>query len=169
MIELATSTGQKSTTLTCGRQLRFRQAIPVLFFDSLQYGTSYLLCSPLEVTFQATWCSLEVMSRITHKFVALKFECTPSFATWWEASGQKSMMGILGRPTIVSLGRYSSSFFPKKKEFSSWKEAINQKNQLLLIGMSLIYVPVSLYEAFAICGCLTFFLICSPICSPRQY
>ncbi|KAB2600419.1 hypothetical protein D8674_010690 [Pyrus ussuriensis x Pyrus communis] len=78
-----------------GRQLGFRQAIPVPFFDSAHCGTSFHLHSPQEFTFLAARRSLEVMSKIARKLVALNFECTPSFATWWEAKWSKKYGGDL--------------------------------------------------------------------------
>ncbi|KAB2595164.1 hypothetical protein D8674_030614 [Pyrus ussuriensis x Pyrus communis] len=73
----------------CGRQLGFRQTIPVSFFDSLHCETSYHLRSPFKVTFRVSKCSLNVMSKITHKPVSLNFECTFQFTTWWKAKWSK--------------------------------------------------------------------------------
>lgn len=66
----------------CGRQLGFKQVIPVPFFDLVQCGTSYHLHFPLEAIFQASRHSLEVMTKIAHKHVTLHFECTTLFTTW---------------------------------------------------------------------------------------
>ncbi|KAB2599987.1 S2-RNase [Pyrus ussuriensis x Pyrus communis] len=49
----------------CGRQLEFR--------------TSYNFRSPSKVTFRASWRSLEMMSRITRKHVALNFEWSKKY------------------------------------------------------------------------------------------
>ncbi|KAM1179800.1 hypothetical protein ACFX2G_019324 [Malus domestica] len=48
----------------CSRQLVFRQATPIPFFDSIHCGTSYRLLSPQEDIFQAAYHSLKVMSKV---------------------------------------------------------------------------------------------------------
>ncbi|KAM2116242.1 hypothetical protein EV1_008910 [Malus domestica] len=73
----------------CNRQLGLRQGIPIFFFDYFQCGTSCHLHSPPEVTFRAARRSLEVMSKVARKPMALNFECTSSFASWWEARWTK--------------------------------------------------------------------------------
>lgn len=66
----------------CGRQLGFKQTILVLFFDSVQCGTSYRLQSLSKATFWASRRSLEVMRKIAHKPTTLAFECIALFTTW---------------------------------------------------------------------------------------
>ncbi|CAN6686501.1 unnamed protein product [Malus baccata var. baccata] len=58
----------------CSRQLGFRQAIPVLFFDSVHCGTSFRLPTPPEVTFRAARRSLDVMSQAAQNSIILNFE-----------------------------------------------------------------------------------------------
>ncbi|KAB2631181.1 hypothetical protein D8674_008700 [Pyrus ussuriensis x Pyrus communis] len=108
----------------------------MLFFDSLHCETSYRLCSPSKVTFRATQHSLEVMSRIAHKLVALNFECTPQFAIWWEAKWSKKY----DRDIMEAHDRLfvTHQSLPNKDKFENWNETINQKNQLLLIANSFL-------------------------------
>ncbi|KAM1614707.1 hypothetical protein ACFX2K_024034 [Malus domestica] len=66
----------------CSRQLGFRQAIPIPFFDFVHCGTSFRLPSPSDVTFRAARLSLEVMNHAARKSIVLNFECIPLFSTW---------------------------------------------------------------------------------------
>ncbi|KAM1180131.1 hypothetical protein ACFX2G_019635 [Malus domestica] len=104
------------------------------FFDSLHCGTSYHLRSPSEVTFPATWHSLKVISRIAHKLMALNFECISQFTTWWVAKCSKKYDKDIRKAHDRLFGQVFFKSLPKKDEFECWKEAINQKNKLLLIG-----------------------------------
>lgn len=118
----------------CGKQLGFRQAIPVPFFDFIHCGTSYCLCFPSEVIFPSSRWILEVMSKITHKPVVLNFKCNFLFITWWEAKWCKKYDGDLREAHDRLFGQVFFKSLLKNEELDSWKEAINQKNQLLLIG-----------------------------------
>ncbi|KAM1714215.1 hypothetical protein ACFX12_024851 [Malus domestica] len=79
----------------CSRQLGFRQAIPVPFFDSVHCGTSFRLPTPSEVTFRAARRSLDVMSQAARKSIILNFECTLLFSSWWEDKWTKKYGGDL--------------------------------------------------------------------------
>lgn len=67
----------------------------MLYFNSMHCGTSYCLRSLADVTFRVARHNLEVMSRIAYKLMALNFECTSSFSTWWEAKWTKKYEGDL--------------------------------------------------------------------------
>lgn len=97
----------------CGRQLGFRQAIPVPFFDLVHCRTFYCLLSPLEATFQASRHSLEVMTKIAHKPTTFNFECSALFTTWWEAR-RSNMVRTSEKPMTGFSDKFSSSLFPKK-------------------------------------------------------
>lgn len=118
-----------------GRQLGFRQVIPVPLFESMHYGTYYRFCFPLEVTFWATRRSLEVMSKVVHKPITLNFECTPTFATWWEAKWLKKYEGDIREAHDRLFEQLIFKSYPKKEELENWKKVIHQKNQLLLMGI----------------------------------
>ncbi|KAM1863323.1 hypothetical protein ACFX14_003686 [Malus domestica] len=118
------------------RQLRFRQAIPIPFFDSVQCGTSYRLHSPPEVTFRAARRNLEVMSKVSRKPMALNFECTSNFASWWEVRWTEKYGGDLHEAHNCIFQQLSIKSYLKPTELEDWKEMIHQKNQLLLLGIS---------------------------------
>lgn len=89
------------------------------FFNSMHCGTSYCICSPPEVTFWVTRRSLEVISRITHKPVALNFKCTPSFATWWEVKWSKKYDGDIKEAHDRLFGQVFFNFLLKNEEFKN--------------------------------------------------
>ncbi|KAM1018318.1 hypothetical protein FF1_039802 [Malus domestica] len=73
------------------------------------------------------------MSLIAHNHVAFNFECTPSFATWWEAKWQKKYEGNLMEAYDHLFRQLFFKSYPKNDELNNWKKMIHQKNQLLLI------------------------------------
>lgn len=98
------------------------------------------------------------MSKITHKFVAFNFECTPSFATWWEAKWSKKYGGDIREDNDHPFKQLFFKTYPKNDELENWKEMVNQKNQLLLIGI--FHCPSFLtYDAHLIFHSLTLILV----------
>lgn len=146
----------------CGRQLGFRQAISVPFFDSLHYGTSFYLHSPSKITFRVAQRSLKVMSKIAHKLMALNFDYTPSFATWWKAKWLRKYDRDIREAHDRLFRQVFFKSFHKNDEFENWNKAINQKNQLLLIGKSHYFCFAFLHAAFIICHLLTLILVLQP-------
>lgn len=126
-------------------QLGFRQAILIPFFDSVYCGTSYRFHSPSKAIFRASKCSLEVMTKIAHKPIALKFECTSLFTTWWEAKWSYKYGGDIREAYDIIFEQVFFKSLPKK-ELESWNEAINEKNQLLLIcDLSCYSIPLIIW------------------------
>lgn len=97
--------------------------------------TFYCIRSPSEVTFRVARRNLEVMSKIAYKLVALNFECTLLFATWWEAKWSEKYGEDLLEAHNRLFGQFSIKSYLRPNELESWKEMIYQKNQLFLIGI----------------------------------
>lgn len=146
----------------CGRQLGFENAIPVPFFDSIQYGTSYRLPSPSEATFWASKRILNVMTKIAHKPTTLNFECTAFFTTWWEAKWSNKYDRDIREAHVRLFGQVFFKFLPKKEELDSRKKVINEKNQLLLIG------NLSCYSFSLFIWSLSMLTLFPSLCTSRQ-
>ncbi|KAM1567211.1 hypothetical protein ACFXTH_046354 [Malus domestica] len=116
------------------RQLGFRQAIPVPFFDSVHCGTSFRLPTPSEVTFRAARRSLDVMSQAARKSIILNFECTSLFSSWWEDKWTKKYGGDLKETHDRLFNQLSLKSYPGSGELENWKEMIQEKNRSLLIA-----------------------------------
>ncbi|KAM2084315.1 hypothetical protein ACFX1R_022163 [Malus domestica] len=118
----------------CSRQLGFRQAIPVPFFDSVHCGTSFRLQTPTEVTFRAARRSLDVMSQAARHFIVLNFECISLFSSWWEDKWTRKYGGDLKVNHDRIFNQLSLKSYPGSGELANWKEMIQEKNRLLLIA-----------------------------------
>ncbi|KAM1307466.1 hypothetical protein ACFX2H_009713 [Malus domestica] len=118
----------------CSRQLGFRQAIHVPFFDSVHCGTSFRLQTPSEVTFRAARRSLDVMSQAARHSVVLNFECTSLFSSWWEDKWTKKYGGDLKVNHDCIFSQLSLKSYPGSGELANWKEMIQEKNRSLLIA-----------------------------------
>ncbi|XP_050113946.1 uncharacterized protein LOC126592277 [Malus sylvestris] len=118
----------------CSRQLGFRQAIPVPFFDSVHCGTSFRLQTPSEVTFRAARRSLDVMSQVARHSVVFNFECTSLFSSWWEDKWTRKYGGDLKVNHDRIFRQLSLKSYPGSGELANWKEMIQEKNRLLLIA-----------------------------------
>ncbi|KAM1378043.1 hypothetical protein ACFX2F_039558 [Malus domestica] len=122
----------------CSRQLGFRQAIPIPFFDSVHCGTSFRLSSHLETTFRATRRSLEVMNQAAQKSIIFNFECISLFSSWWEDKWTKKYGGDLRETHDRLFSQLSLKSYPSSGELENWKEMIQQKNRSLLICISFL-------------------------------
>ena len=118
----------------CGRQFGFRQAIAVPFVDSIHCGISYRLHSPSEDTFRAARRNLVVMNKVSRQPLAVNFECTPAFSSWWEAKWMRKYGGDMREVHDCLFKQLSLKSYPASGELENWKEMINHKNRLLLIG-----------------------------------
>ncbi|XP_050114931.1 uncharacterized protein LOC126593094 isoform X1 [Malus sylvestris] len=118
----------------CSRQLGFRQSIPVPFFDSIHCGTSFRLQTPSEAIFRAARRSLDVMSQAARHSVVLNFECTSLFSSWWEERWTRKYGGDLKVNHDRIFSQLSLKSYPSSSELANWKDMIQEKNRLLLIG-----------------------------------
>ncbi|KAB2612199.1 hypothetical protein D8674_041704 [Pyrus ussuriensis x Pyrus communis] len=111
------------------------KAILISFFDSVHCGISYRLHFPEEVIFQAARRSLKIMSKVARKPLALNFECTSTFPTWWEAKWIKKYGGDLREAHDRLFNQLSLRSYPSSGELKNWKEMVCQKNHLFLIDV----------------------------------